>query len=299
MKNQSLQYFSELHTPVMISEVIKFLNLQPDGIYLDGTIGAGGHATEILTQLSIKGRLIGLDRDAEALDICNKRFGASALPIITYKSSYDNFPKVIGELGISKLDGILLDLGLSSMQLDSETRGFSYNSSGALDMRFDSEQSNTAADLINQISEKELSNIIFEFGEERHSRKIAKSIKSIKNLLTADDLKEAIRKATPPHKRNKSLARVFQAIRIAVNSELEKLKIFLNIFIDYLTVGGRIIIMSYHSIEDRMVKHAFRSLKESGELNILTKKPITPSAGELISNNRSRSAKLRAAERLI
>ena len=299
MKNQSLQNFSELHTPVMISEVIKFLNLQPDGIYLDGTIGAGGHATEILAQLSKKGRLIGLDRDAEALDICNKRFGASALPINTYKYSYDNFPKVIHELGFSKLNGILLDLGLSSIQLNSEKRGFSYNSQGTLDMRFDNEQSLTATDLINQTSEEELAKIIFEFGEERYSRKIAKSIKSTKNILTALDLKEAIRRATPPHKRNKTLARVFQAIRIAVNSELEKLKIFLNIFFDYLTVGGRIIIMSYHSIEDRMVKHAFRSLKESGKLNILTKKPVIPSSDELTSNNRSRSAKLRAAERLI
>ena len=299
MKNQSLQNFSELHTPVMISEVIKFLNLQPDGIYLDGTIGAGGHATEILAQLSKKGRLIGLDRDAEALDICNKRFGASALPINTFKYSYDNFPQVIDELGFSKLNGILLDLGLSSIQLNSEKRGFSYNSQGALDMRFDNEQSRTATDLINQTSEEELAKIIFEFGEERYSRKIAKSIKSTKNILTALDLKEAIRRATPPHKRNKTLARVFQAIRIAVNNELEKLKIFLNIFINYLTVGGRIIIMSYHSIEDRMVKHAFRSLKESGKLNILTKKPVTPSTDELISNNRSRSAKLRAAERLI
>ena len=299
MKNQSLQNFSEFHTPVMISEVIKNLNLQPDGIYLDGTIGAGGHATEILAQLSKKGRLIGLDRDAEALDICNKRFGASALPINTYKYSYDNFPKVIHELGFSKLNGILLDLGLSSIQLNSEKRGFSYNSQGALDMRFDNEQSHTATDLINQTSEEELANIIFEFEEERYSRKIAKSIKSTKNILTALDLKEAIRRATPPHKRNKTLARVFQAIRIAVNSELEKLKIFLNIFIDYLTVGGRIIIMSYHSIEDRMVKHAFRSLKESGKLNILTKKPVISSTDELIRNNRSRSAKLRAAERLI
>ena len=157
MKNQSLQNFSELHTPVMISEVIKFLNLQPDGIYLDGTIGAGGHATEILAQLSKKGRLIGLDRDAEALDICNKRFGASALPINTYKYSYDKFPKVIDELGFSKLNGILLDLGLSSIQLNSEKRGFSYNSNGSLDMRFDSEQSHTATDLINQFSEEELS----------------------------------------------------------------------------------------------------------------------------------------------
>ena len=219
--------------------------------------------------------------------------------IIPAKNESQSLPKVIDELGFSNLNGILLDLGLSSIQLNSEKRGFSYNSHGALDMRFDNEQSRTATDLINQTSEEELAKIIFDFGEERYSRKIAKSIKSTKNILTALDLKEAIRRATPPHKRNKTLARVFQAIRIAVNSELEKLKIFLNIFINYLTVGGRIVIMSYHSIEDRMVKHAFRSLKESGKLNILTKKPVTPSADELISNNRSRSAKLRAAERLI
>ena len=297
--NSALQENSYKHIPVMPIEVIDYLNLQPDGIYLDGTIGAGGHATEILAQLSLEGKLIGLDRDAEALEICENRFSASAHPILTCKSSYDDFPKILSQFGISKLNGILLDLGLSSMQLESKTRGFSYNSTGELDMRFDKNNSIDAADLISKSSEKELSNIIFNFGEERRSRKIARSIKSSESLLTAADLKEAVRRATPPQKRNKSLARVFQAIRIAVNNEIDKLSRFLDLFIEHLSYGGRIVIITYHSIEDRMVKHAFRSLKQSGRLTVLTKKPIVPTTNEIINNNRSRSAKLRAGEKLI
>ena len=294
-----LQEASYEHIPVMPIEVIDYLNLQPGGIYLDGTIGAGGHATEILARLSLEGKLIGLDRDAEALEICENRFSASAHPILTCKSSYDDFPKILSQFGISKLNGILLDLGLSSMQLESKTRGFSYNSTGELDMRFDKNNSIDAADLISKSSEKELSNIIFNFGEERRSRKIARSIKSSESLLTAADLKEAVRRATPPQKRNKSLARVFQAIRIAVNNEIDKLSRFLDLFIEHLSYGGRIVIITYHSIEDRMVKHAFRSLKQSGRLTVLTKKPIVPTTNEIINNNRSRSAKLRAGEKLI
>ena len=297
--NSVLQESSYQHIPVMPIEVIDYLNLQPGGIYLDGTIGAGGHATEILAQLSLEGKLIGLDRDAEALEICKDRFSASAHPILTYKSSYDDFPKILSQLGISKLNGILLDLGLSSIQLESKTRGFSFNSSGDLDMRFDKDSPLNAAKLISKYSEKELSDIIFQFGEERRSRKISRFIKSSKSLLTAADLKEAVRRATPPQKRSKSLARVFQAIRIAVNNELDKLSKFLDLFIEHLSDGGRIVIMTYHSIEDRMVKHAFRSLKQSGRLDILTKKPIIATAKEMKKNNRSRSAKLRAGEKVI
>ena len=297
--NSVLQESSYQHIPVMPIEVIDYLNLQPDGIYLDGTIGAGGHATEILAQLSLEGKLIGLDRDAEALEICKDRFSASAHPILTYKTSYDDFPKILSQLGISKLNGILLDLGLSSIQLESKTRGFSFNSSGDLDMRFDKDSPLNAAKLISKYSEKELSDIIFQFGEERRSRKISRFIKSSKSLLTAADLKEAVRRATPPQKRSKSLARVFQAIRIAVNNELDKLSKFLDLFIEHLSDGGRIVIMTYHSIEDRMVKHAFRSLKQSGRLDILTKKPIIATAKEMKKNNRSRSAKLRAGEKVI
>ena len=197
------------------------------------------------------------------------------------------------------MNGIFLDLGLSSIQLESKTRGFSFNSPGKLDMRFDKDNFIDATDIISKSSEKELSDIIFHFGEERRSRKIARSIKSSESLLTATDLKEAVCRSTPPQKRNKSLARVFQAIRIAVNNELDKLSKFLDLFIEYLSCGGRIVIITYHSIEDRMVKHAFRSLKQSGRLAVLTKKPIVPTTNEIINNNRSRSAKLRAGEKLI
>ena len=292
------QDYNQPHIPVMLSEVTQYLNLQRDGVYLDGTVGAGGHATQILDHLSSHGRLIGLDRDAEALDICNDRFGASARPISTHQKSYHQFPKILQELGVPEVNGILLDLGLSSMQLDSDMRGFAFESEGNLDMRFNGDTGETASDLISQLSEKELTEIIFQYGEERHSRKIARSIKAMKSMTTVADLKEAIRRSTPPQQRHKSLARVFQALRIAVNGELDKLKSFLDSFVDYLSINGRVVIMSYHSLEDRMVKHTFRALKQAGKLNVLTKKPIIPSADEQVQNSRSRSAKLRAAERI-
>ena len=292
------QDYAQPHIPVMLSEVIQYLNLQRNGIYLDGTIGAGGHATQIIDHLSSKGRLIGLDRDAEALDIFNDRFGASACPISTHQLSYHQFPKILEELKVPAVNGIILDLGLSSMQLDSDTRGFAFESEGDLDMRFDGQGGELASDLISKSSEKELADIIFQYGDERHSRKIARSIKAMKSITTVADLKEAIRRSTPPQKRYKSLARVFQALRIAVNGELDKLKSFLESFVDYLCIDGRVVILSYHSLEDRMVKHTFRALKQAGKLNVLTKKPIIPSADEQARNNRSRSAKLRAAERI-
>ena len=292
------QDYNQPHIPVMLSEVTQYLNLQRDGVYLDGTVGAGGHATQILNHLSSHGRLIGLDRDAEALDICNDRFGASARPISTHQKSYHQFPEILQELGVPEVNGILLDLGLSSMQLDSDMRGFAFESEGNLDMRFNGDTGETASDLISQLSEKELTEIIFQYGEERHSRKIARSIKAMKSMTTVADLKEAIRRSTPPQQRHKSLARVFQALRIAVNGELDKLKSFLDSFVDYLSINGRVVIMSYHSLEDRMVKHTFRALKQAGKLNVLTKKPIIPSADEQAQNSRSRSAKLRAAERI-
>jgi 16S rRNA (cytosine1402-N4)-methyltransferase len=265
---------------------------------LDGTIGAGGHATQILNQLSANGKLIGIDRDAEALEICSNHFAASAHPVLLYRSSYHQFPGVLKKLKISELNGMVLDLGISSMQLDSDSRGFGFETEGKLDMRFDEDTGETATELISRLSEKELADLIYQYGEERHSRKIARTIKSIKQLTTVADLKEAVRRSTPPHQRNKSLARVFQAIRIAVNGELDKLAIFLDHFNDYLSIGGRIVIMSYHSLEDRMIKHRFRSLKQSGKLKVLTKKPILPSEVEQSHNRRSRSAKLRAAERI-
>lgn len=298
MINSTSQEKHPLHLPVMLSEVLEYLDLQENGVYIDGTVGAGGHAKSILGNPSSSRKVIGLDRDAEALEICNKQFGASANLITTRRTSYHQFPTVLNELGIDAVNGILLDLGLSSMQLNSQSRGFAFESDGNLDMRFNKDSGATATDLINHSTEEELANIIFHFGEERHSRKIAYNIKTMKKMNAVADLKEAIRRSTPPHKRKKSLARVFQALRIAVNSELEKLELFLNSFIDYLAINGRVVIISYHSIEDRMVKHAFRALKNNQRLTPLNKKPIIPTIKEQEYNPRSRSAKLRAAERV-
>ena len=298
MINSTSQEKHPLHLPVMLSEVLEYLDLQENGVYIDGTVGAGGHAKSILGNPSSSRKVIGLDRDAEALEICNKQFGASANLITTRRTSYHQFPTVLNELGLDTVNGILLDLGLSSMQLNSQSRGFAFESDGNLDMRFNKDSGETATDLINHSTEEELANIIFHFGEERHSRKIAYNIKTMKKMNAVADLKEAVRRSTPPHKRKKSLARVFQALRIAVNSELEKLELFLNSFIDYLAINGRVVIISYHSIEDRMVKHAFRALKNNQRLTPLNKKPIIPTIKEQEYNPRSRSAKLRAAERV-
>ena len=297
MKN--LQELINVHIPVMSAQVLEYLNLQPGGLYIDGTIGAGGHAAQILSKLSNKGKLIGIDRDAEALEICYERFSAFADQISLHHSSYHNLSKIMGINGPSRANGILLDLGISSLQINSEDRGFSFQSNALVDMRFDQTKGQTAKDLIRKSSEKELADIIYQFGEERKSRRISNSIKKIKNLSTTMDLKEAIRKSTPPHHRNKTHARVFQAIRIAVNDEIDKLKSFLKIFLDYLEIGGRLVVISYHSIEDRIVKHSFRQLNNESKVELLTKKPLTPSTDEIKLNKRSRSAKMRALERVI
>lgn len=294
-----LQEKLNAHVPVMSTETIKYLNPKSDGIYIDGTIGAGGHANQILSMLSPKGRLIGIDRDEEALKICEKRFSSFKNLVSLHHTSYDNIKKILDELGIQKVDGMLLDLGLSSLQLNSESRGFSFKKNGRIDMRFDKNQDTTAADLIKSLSENELADIIFQFGEERRSRRISKAIKQSPKLLTTNDIKEAIRKSTPPHHRNKTLARVFQAIRIAVNDEIDKLIQFLKVFINYLNIGGRLVIISYHSLEDRLVKKTFRSLKEEKKVILLTKKPLTPLKSEINENNKSRSAKFRALESMV
>ena len=293
MKN--LQEKTQTHIPVMTGEALKYLNLNPDGIYIDGTIGGGGHAKMILSMLSSKGKLIGIDRDPEALALCRERFNSTD-QISLHHNSYHNIDKIMEELDIQKVNGILLDLGLSSLQLNSKRRGFSFKNDGRIDMRFDNSSGTTAEDFIKGLTEKELANIIFEFSEERRSRRISKAIKEAPELSTTSDIKEAIRKSTPPHHRNKTLARVFQALRIAVNDEIDKLVQFLKEFMNYLDFGGRLVIISYHSIEDRLVKKTFRKLKDEKKVHLLTKKPLTPLTIELNQNNRSRSAKLRALE---
>ena len=283
------------HIPVMITEVLSYLAIQPDGIYLDGTIGPGGHATPILKELAGDGKVVGIDRDEEALEICKKNLNASSSFLSLHHNSYNNIDKILAAEGFSAVHGILLDLGLSSPQLGSKNRGFSYRSDGPLDMRFNRSSGRPAGKLIDQVDQFSLAQIFKEYGEERFASHIAKSIKEMTAMNTIADLREAIRRCTPPNHRDRTFARIFQALRIAVNGELDILKQFLAKFIDFLYPGGRIVIISYHSLEDRLVKHNFKELASGGTLDILTKRPVTATEEERKNNRRARSAKLRAA----
>ena len=294
--NQYLARDSGLtHIPVMIAEVLSYLAIKPDGIYLDGTIGPGGHATPILKELIDGGKIVGIDRDEEALDICKQNLKTSSSILSLYHNSYNNLDKILAAEGLSAFNGVLLDLGLSSLQLGSKNRGFSYRSEGSLDMRYDQSSGSGAGKLINQTDQDSLAQIFKEYGEERLASRIAKSIKEMTTMNTIADLREAIRRCTPPNHRDRTFARIFQALRIAVNQELSILQKFLVKFIDFLRPGGRIVIISYHSLEDRLVKHSFKELASGGTLDILTKRPITATEKERKKNRRARSAKLRAA----
>lgn len=286
-----------IHSPVMVNEILSFLQVRPDGVYVDGTVGLGGHAKEILSRIST-GRVIGIDRDEEALAIVQKKFQASSSSISLHHDSYARLGEILESSGMRTVDGILLDLGLSSFQLNSPIRGFSYRMDSPLDMRFNTATGITARELIESLSESDLADILYKWGEERHARRIARAIKRYTPMETAGDLNEAIRRSTPPQFRNRTAARVYQALRIAVNHELDELKTFLDNFCDYLAPEGRIAVISFHSLEDRMVKQAFRKFKEAGYLRILTRKPLIPTEEEMRENRRSRSAKLRVAEKV-
>jgi len=289
---------SSTHIPVMPEEVLSFMKINPSGKYIDGTCGLGGHSKTILSNLSNNGFLLGLDIDNEAIKICKKNLSVVNSNFHIEKRSYSNFPEVLNELGIKRVDGILLDLGLSSLQLDSKNRGFSFMEDSKLDMRFNQEGKINAADIINKSSMSELADIMYYFGEERRSRLIAKKIFEHRPIEKVQDLVTIIKKCTPPNKRNKTMARVFQSFRIAVNDELENLKKFMGKYIKYLKKDGKIIIISFHSLEDRIVKHCFKASSKNGELSILTKKPIMSSKIEQESNSRSKSAKLRCAVKI-
>ena len=289
---------SSIHIPVMPEEVLSFMEINPDGKYIDGTCGLGGHSKTILSNLSNNGFLLGLDIDNEAIKICKKKLSVINSNFHIEKRSYSNFPEVLDELGIKRVDGILLDLGISSLQLDSKNRGFSFMKDSKLDMRFNQEGEINAADIINKSSMSELADIMYYFGEERRSRLIAKKIFEHRPIEKVQDLVTIIKKCTPPNKRNKTMARVFQSFRIAVNDELENLKKFMGKYIKYLKKDGKIIIISFHSLEDRIVKHCFKASSKNGELSILTKKPIMSSKIEQASNSRSKSAKLRCAVKI-
>ncbi len=297
------------HQPVMVSTVAELLVTDPAGLYLDGTIGGGGHAAAILERLQ-GGTLIGFDGDPDALAACRgalSQRGVSGAP--------SSVELVLGSylLACSKeewrrrlagsVQGILLDLGVSSHQLDEPRRGFSYRFDAPLDLRFGGTESAVppASTLIAELSERELADLLYRYGEERASRRIARAIVSARRVApirTTGQLRAIVERCVPPARRYDVLSRVFQAFRIAVNDELGQLEAFLRCVPELLRPGGRIVVISYHSLEDRIVKRAFREHAEQNRLRILTRKPITPTADERSANRRSRSAKLRAAEKV-
>ena len=298
MKPYTVQDSALTHVPVMSSEVLTYLDIKSNGFYIDGTIGPGGHAIQILNNLGKHGKLIGIDRDEDALKICNKNCSSSSSLLSLFHSSYNKINTILTKEKISSVNGIILDLGLSSNQLNSRSRGFSYQSEGNLDMRFDFTQGKKASDIIKSNNIEKLTKIFKKYGEERFSYRIARSIKEMKDMKTVNHLQEAIRRCTPPKNRDRILARIFQSLRIVVNDELEILQDFLLKFVDFLSPNGKIVIISYHSLEDRLVKHQFKHLSNNGLLKILTKKPIRSSEKEINNNRRSKNAKLRAAEKV-
>lgn len=297
----------DYHIPVMLEEVCTWLITDPDGTYIDGTLGGGGHTAEILARLSSNGKIIAFDADEQAIEHCTKKFAAeldkSDSRLVLYN---DNFIRAcsIGELR-GKVLGLLLDLGVSSRQLDSGSRGISHRVNSRLTMSFGS-HGNTAEDLLDGADEREIESILKKYGEEPFARVIARRIVQRRRaapLRSTFDLRSVIEEVVPPHIVSKSIARVFQAIRIAVNDELGVLEKTLRGIIPILAPQGRIAVISYHSLEDRIVKNVFRELADKNqdtppELKILTSKPLPPSDEEIHGNPRSRSAKLRVAEKL-
>lgn len=304
------------HVPVLKDKVIECLNIKEDGIYIDGTLGGGGHSLYILKRLENMGKLIGIDRDIEAIEAASKRLNKFN-NFIAINDNYENIVKILEKLNILKVDGILLDLGVSSYQLDEATRGFSYMLDAALDMRMNREDKLTAYDVINNYSEEKLVNIFFEYGEEKYSKAIARKIvegRSIKEINTTLELVDIIKRAIPKKAlkdKGHPAKRVFQAIRIEVNGELIKLRQVITESIKRLKSGGRICIISFHSLEDRIVKKTFEKLEGRCTCpsnfpkcvcgcisygKIITKKPIIPSEKEVEINSRAKSSKLRVFE---
>jgi 16S rRNA (cytosine1402-N4)-methyltransferase len=287
------------HIPVLLKEVIDLLNVRDGKTYVDCTLGGGGHAEALLQKSqfqNLKSKIIGIDTDHQALEAAKERLSQYQ----NLEFVHDNF-RNLKKILTQKVDGILLDLGVSSYQIDEASRGFSLQKDGPLDMRMDQSLKLTAETIVNEYSKDALEKIFKEFGEERFFRRIAGAIlaKRSKNKIKSTfELKEVIEKAIPTWKKRESITRIFQALRIAVNEELTSLKIALEDAVDLLNPGGRIVVISYHSLEDRLAKYAFREAKEAGHLKIITKKPLRPSAEEIASNPRAGSAKLRAGEKI-
>ena len=302
------------HQPVLYQEILNVLAPVSGGVYLDGTLGAGGHAEGILKTSAPRGRLLGLDLDPEALAIARQRLFDFQDRATIVKASYASAGDVLAETGWGKVNGIVLDLGVSSMQIDRPGRGFSFLGNGRLDMRFNQDAGQTAADLVNTLSEEDLANLIFQYGEERFSRRIARAIVAARPIDTTQELAALIKKAVPGYESHIHPAtRTFQALRIATNKELETLSAALPGLIECLAPMGRIAIISFHSLEDRIVKQFFKQESQDcicppeqpvctcghkASLKVVTKKPVRASDQEIAQNPRSRSAKLRVAEKL-
>jgi 16S rRNA (cytosine1402-N4)-methyltransferase len=289
---------ASVHIPVLSAETLEWLQPQPGETFVDGTLGGGGHTRLLAERVGSAGRVIGLDRDQAALARAEREL--AGLPVMIAHSNFCDLPEVLAEIGIEKVDGILLDIGLSSDQLADRERGFSFDSDGPLDLRFDVEHGQPAYALLARLTEKSLADVIYQYGEERFSRRIAREIverRSTNPVHTAAELAELVRRCvprTPDSERIHPATRTFQALRIAANDELKSLEIALRRLPDCLRPGGRLAIISFHSLEDRRVKDAFR---DDPRLSNLTRKPITASEAELTANPRSRSAKLRVAQR--
>jgi 16S rRNA (cytosine1402-N4)-methyltransferase len=295
------------HVPVLLKEAIDFLEVRRGGIYIDATVGLGGHSYEIAKRLGAAGHLTGLDKDPAALEIAGSRLRASGIgeeksadwPSIELRQA--SFASLAEGQGL-RADGLLADIGVSSLQLDDAARGFSFQADGPLDMRMDPRNERTAEQVVNHLSERELADVIYEFGEERRSRRIARAIVRSRPIRTTAQLADIVSAAARPmnqaERRIHPATRTFQALRIFVNHELDDLRDLLKTAPQLLKAGGRLAIISFHSLEDRMVKDAFRDGAKQGQYQLLTKKPVTASAEEIDRNPRSRSAKLRAAERI-
>ena len=308
---------NDYHIPVLYYETLDNLVINPDGIYIDCTLGGGSHSEGILERLSDKGLLISIDQDSNAIEYSKKRLEKFGPKWKVFKGNFENIDTIAYMAGVDKVDGILMDIGVSSKQLDDPERGFSYRYDVKLDMRMNTEQKISAYDVVNTYSEEQLSKIIFEYGEERHARKIAKLIveeRKSSPIEKTSDLIALIKRAYPERASKHPAKKTFQAIRIEVNRELEVLENAISKAVELLKVGGRLAIITFHSLEDRIVKNKFKDLATAckcpkdipicvcggvKKFEIITKKPIIPVDDELKNNNRAHSSKLRILERIL
>lgn len=304
MKKKEREATINSHIPVLLDEAIHYLAPKPGGNYVDGTLGAGGHAAAISAKITAAGTLIGIDKDQTAIHTARQKLEGGGCTFHFVQDDFKNIKNILTTLKIKHVNGILLDLGISSLQLDDAQRGFSLRSDGPLDMRMDKGSPLSAYDLINSLSEKEINAILKDFGEERFHNRIARKIietRSLKPIESTRELRHIIMKAMPFNRsrtRVHPATRTFQALRIAVNHELESIADVLQSGFDVLAPGGRFVVIAFHSLEDRLVKVKFREWDKENKVKILTKKPLFPTDAEIEANPRSRSARLRAVERI-